>query len=506
MIETPDSLPFSEQKQDAMLGHLLLNDRFFVQARTKIQPSWFVNVYNAKIWAGKQNFYVKYDRAPTLPELKEESSIVQEDEGVKKRIYSKIDECLSQVQNFGFDTIAPELTDWLHARIYHEMVDKSTSLFNKQHFQASYAVMKEKVKEIDTITFSNDNEVSFDNIEEDLKEEILNRKNALTFGLKTMDRVLVPQMYDDEGREVRTGGLLKGDSTILLASTNVGKTSCMLTIIAHNILPPYNKSVLLFVHEDTEQEVKQKLLCAVLNWSRAQLFDGYKSPEGRAAIEFAISCIRRNVVYVHNAKAGLKVEEVAHLAMRKQDERASKSEYGFNGFDMFADDYPGILSSEAIGAKWEKRDSDSYIYRHFIAMANDIGWHTLLAIQSNREGAKINAKIQGYQKRLLIPQDVAESWPVMCMADNVISMNRDDLAEACEYLTFYVGKSRSNKKGVAVLAKSDYAHSRTHDDILGSTWYPGTSTMSDKVDALLQQYGKPGSEQAIPMQELMGMD
>lgn len=503
MIEVQNSLPFSEEKQDAMLGHLLTNDRFFVQARTKIQPSWFVNVYNAKIWAAKQNFYNKYQRTSTIPELKEETSIVQEDEATRKRIYNKLEHCISQVPNYGFDTIAPELTDWLHARIYHEMVDKSAGLFNKQHFQAAYSIVKERIKEIDNISFNNDNEVSFDNIEQDLKEEVFNRQNALTFGIKTMDRVLVPQMYGNEGEEIRTGGLLKGDCTILLAPTNIGKTAVKFTVIAHNILPPNDKSVLLFIHEDTESECKQKLLCAVLNWSRAQLFDGYKTKEGQEAIVFAQQIIKKNVTYIHNAKAGLKVEEVAQLAMKKQDERSAKSEYGFKGYDLFVDDYPAILSSEAIGAKWEKRNSDEYIYRHFIALANDIGWHSLISIQTNREGAKINAKVQGYQNRLLIPQDVSESWPVMCMADNVISLNRDEMDESNEILTFYVGKSRSNKKGIAVIAKSDYAHSRTHDDALGSTWYPGKSTMSSRVEALLSQYGKPGMECAIPLQELL---
>lgn len=504
MSDANNSLPFSEPKQDAMLGHLLVNDRFFLQARMRVEPSWFVNVYNSKIWRAKTDFHVSYGRVPTMAELKEQPAFLSEEQIVKEKLYLKLGSCIAASAEFGLDTITPELTDWLHARIYHRMVDESSGLFNKQKFQAAYSVMKEKIKEIDQTSFANDNEASFENIEEDLKQEVLDRKTALTFGLTGMDRLLVPPLYDDYGKEVATGGLLRGDTTMILAPTNLGKTTCLFTIAAHNILPPQNKSVLIVAHEDSEGELKQKLLCSVLNWSRAQLYEGFKTVHGREAISFATDCIKRNVVYVHMAKAGLTVEDVEQVIRRKQDARASKSETGFKGFDMLIDDYPHKLTSViARGGHWEQRNVDEYVYNYFVMLAVEYNWHSLLPIQTNREGAKINARVKGYERRLIIPQDVSESWGTMCIADNVISLNRDEMAEAGEYLTYYVGKSRSNRKGWAVLAKSDFAHGRTHDDALGCTWYPGSSTMTSRVDSLLQQYGRPGLGMSIPSTELI---
>jgi hypothetical protein len=69
------------------------------------------------------------------------------------------------------------------------------------------------------------------------------------------------------------------------------------------------------------------------------------------------------------------------------------------------------------------------------------------AIQTNRDGSKINKHHSG-ATRLLVPEDVSESFAVIMMASNVLTLNRSPQAEKLGIATFSVGKTRTNKKGI----------------------------------------------------------
>jgi hypothetical protein len=463
-----EQLPFSEAKQDALLGHLVKDDKFFKQGRLKIEPKWFIDAYNSKIWKAKMDFYTKYQRSPTVHELKDWQGFLLEDQSTRNKILTKINDVLNTSNNYRLDALTDELTSWLHARIYFDGVNKSQQLYNNSKFTEAYQTLKGLSKDIDSTAFTNDNEVVFDNFYSDLEQAQKDRQNALTFGNGVVDKLLLPDGV--------SGSLLPGDTTVLVAPTNVGKTTTIITTIGHNLRK--GKSALLITHEGTEQDLKLKIWCNVLGCTKPELLAMYHSEEGLEKLNKGLAFIRRYLTFVHYPKAGLTVEEVETLVRRKQDERVAK--YG-KPFDLLVDDYPAkLMTSMAKGGHFSKRHIDEISYRYFVQLALEYNSHALLPIQANREGAKVNKRGTDGERRLLMGEDANESFGPIQEATNIITLNRDPMDEALGWMTFYIDKSRSSEKGFAVCCKTDYGRAQTHSDKLGAVWYRGTNKITQR--------------------------
>ncbi len=483
--EQADSVVFSETKQDAILGHLLLNDKFFVQCFGKITSKWFLDPNNSAIYALKCDYYSKYKRCCTIAEIKNHPSVLSEDVKTKNRIYAKIQLAEYKANNeFALDALIPELTSWLHARIYHTGISKSLSLYNSRKQDEAEDILKNVVREISDTSFYQDNEVRFDNYLEFNERRKAQIDGALTFGNSMIDKLLNP--------DAPNGGLLRGDTTIILAPTNIGKSTSLITIARHNILR--GQPVLWITHEGTINDLQTKMWCSMLNVSRAQLYAMLENPESYAKFDEKIKWFNDFLTFIPINKAGLAVEEVDAIIRKRQEERVLK--YG-EGYALLIDDYPAKLTTKrAAGGNLAKRNSDEIVYDYFVSLALEYNFHSLLAIQTNRDGSKVNDHQRGAESRLVGMEDVAESWGPMTIATNVISLNRDAQAESSNRLTWYICKSRSNYKGWAIVCRSNFANCITHSNELGATYYRSKSTMTEKIDYLLNQY----AGQEIPKQ------
>lgn len=465
-----ETLPFSEAKQDAILGHLICDPRFFRQARAVVQPAWFLDPYNSKIWRAALDFFKNYQRPPTVEELRDSKDFSLEDQATKTKIVAKIDGCAEATAGFQLDALSEELTNWIHARMYWEGVNKSKDLFNAQKFDQAYGTLKEMSKQIDQTSFGNDFEVSFENFQQDFEQSLEMRQSALTFGLTMMDRILLP--------DAEFGSLLPGDTTVLLAPTNAGKTSTMITVACHNLRR--GKSVLLIAHEGAKEDIRDKIWCGMLGINKAQLFQMYRTQEGVNKLTKLSMLLGRFLTFVYYPKAGATIEEVEGIVRRKQDERVAK--HG-KTFDLMIDDYPAKLSTAmAKGGQFGKRHIDEISYGYFVQLALEYKSHALLPVQSNRNGSKINKFANEEDRRCLTGEDVQEAFGVIQQATTVITLNRDPIAEKKGYLTFYVDKSRSNEKSFAIVCKTDYGNATTHSDGLGSVWYRGMDIITHRQD------------------------
>jgi hypothetical protein len=191
-------------------------------------------------------------------------------------------------------------------------------------------------------------------------------------------------------------------------------------------------------------------------------------------------------VFIPYNKPRLTVEEVESVIYQAQDRRKAKMG---KGFDLLVCDYPAKLGTESNRkGNLSVRDKDDYVYDVFTQIALDLGVHCLDAIQTNRDGSKINKGYRGAEKRLLTMEDVKESWGPMTTATNVISLNRSPEDEANNRLIAHLCKSRSAEVGWSIICNTNYAAATTHSDDLGCAWYRGTSPMSETIDVLLQQY------------------
>jgi hypothetical protein len=529
MTAPSEQLPFSPKRQDAILGHLLSNERFFKQCKDRVKKEWFMDPWASKVWQAKLNFYTKYGRYSTLAELNDCDDVRLSSQGDANKMRVKIAEAINLTEHYGLEPLVSEMTVWLHSRLFADGAAQSTSLYNAGKFAEAFSYMKERISDIEKTTFEEDEAYDFDNFIAHFARRELETQGALSFGIDTIDGLLLPmgtrfrhigtgesikpgewEKLDPATREQyqkTTGSLLPGDTTVLLAPTNIGKTTTMITVAAANVRQ--FKHVLLITHEGVDDDIAEKMQCSMLNLNRAQLYDLVKTEEGRQLLSSCAAVLKKYFKYLPMSKAGLCVEAVAAKIRRVQEERielrrpeiqAARLRAGKGvsdgelepGFDLVIDDYPAKLWSEnVVYGQFQKRNLDEYVYNYFVQLALEYKFHCLLAIQSNRSGAKINRGEKGAEDRLLTPEDVSESYGPMQIATNVITINRDPWCEANGYVIYFIGKSRSSERGWAIVCKSDYKNCITHSNSLGSTYYRGDVPLGLQTETLfLQNRGK----------------
>jgi len=487
------ALPFSDRKQNAILGHLIKNEKFFQHAKDKIMPSWFRDTFNAKVLTAMLNFTKLVGRPPNEHELQDCQEFMLESVAVRQKMLTKVAVADQEHKNFALDALQPEITDWLKCRVYHEAIDESVKRFNAERYDQAVEILNKAVKEYMEVSFDSQSEVDFKDFQH-LEDSITDRANALTTGLTIMDDLLLPG--DD-----KKGSLLPGDTTLLLAPTNVGKTTAMITVARHNI--DRGKSALFISLEGRKDDLKDKFWCSLMNINRQELLSLYKDAKnngGPSWMRIGANLVKMSkyLSYVPMHQAGLTVEEVARVIRKKQQERQAFNDG--KGYDLVVIDYPAKLTTEqAKGGQMQHRHIMEYVYSYFVQLALENNYHSLVAIQTNREGSKINRGLKGYEDRLLVMEDALEAWGPMTSATNVISINRGPVAELRKLITFFICKSRSSETGYAIVAKSNYPNCITHSNELGATWYRGTAAMHERVGDLLLQY----KGQEIPMDKLM---
>jgi len=467
------SLPFATNKQIAILGHLLKNDKFFAQCADRIDPAWFLDPYCTKVYGAKVKFFRDFNRSPSIEELRNLPVFLTEDQATRNKVNEIIRLSELQAKEYGLDALRPELTDWMHAQYFEIGFRKAYQLYKGKDTKVAYSTVDQMVQDIKTTQFEQDSEESFTNYMEEMEQSRVEYSNALTVGLGVFDRLLTPK--------AQHGSLLPGDLSIILAPTNTGKTTAMITTIIQNIVN--QKHVLFITHEGRPTDIKEKLRCCFLGVTATELLDMYKTAEGRTRLDHCTKWMARYLCYVPMNKAGLTVEEVAATVRRKQEERCAK--FG-RGFDMLVDDYPAKISTQQAAKGMSKRERDEIVYNYFEQIGLQYKMHVLCAIQTNREGSKVNKGQR--EDRLLTMEDVQESWGPMTCATNVWTINRSPHDKAFNRLIYYIDKSRSSETGFAVVCKTNFACSRTHGDDMGATFYRSASTYADKLDQYLDQY------------------
>lgn len=474
------SLPFEKNKQMAILGHLLINDQFFSQCCERIDPAWFHDGYCAKVYGAKVKFFKDFSRSPSLEELRNLPVFLMEDQKTRNRV-NEILRTAPEVfaKEYGLDALRPELTDWMHSQYFEIGFRKAYQQYKSKDTKTAYATIDETSQNIKTTRFEEDSEERFTNYMEEIEKSRLEYSNALTTGLDVFDKLLTPA--------ATSGSLLPGDMSIILAPTNIGKTTALITTAVHNI--SLGKSVLFITHEGRPTDIKQKIRCCFLGVTPVQLLDLYKTAEGRTRLDHCAKWMNQYLTYVPLAKPGLQVEEVAAVIRRKFEERVAKKG---KGYDMLVDDYPAKLTTQQAAKGMSKRERDEIVYGYFEQIGLHFKMHVLSAIQTNREGSKVNKGQR--EDRLLTMEDVQESWGPMTGATNVWTINRSPHDKLFNRLTYYIDKSRSSETGFAVVCKTDFSRARTHGNDLGATYYRSASTYTDKLDQYLDQY----IGQAIP--------
>jgi len=388
--------------------------------------------------------------------------------------------------DIGLDMLQQDLTQWLQTRVYVTTMKKSEALFNSSvlrsdanRIKEAYAVISEMGRQIAEMTFEVGQVEPMNNLVGDFEQQKVDASRAITFGLPMLDRLLLPE---GQGR----GSLLPGDMTILLAPTNVGKTTAMVTVAAHNIWA--GRNVLLVTHEGRTNDLKLKIWQSMMGLSRTEVMDRLAQPDFQIAIKNVQALVNKHLEFMPLNRAGMTVEDVG-AAITLRQERWKSTHLG-KGFDLLIDDYGAKLTTiQARGGQFQLRQIHEVVYNYFTQIALDLDLHLLTAIQTNREGSRTNARRgKNVEHRLIVMEDVSEAWGPMTTATNVISLNRDPASQAKGVVTWCILKSRSSEVMLAVIAESDFAAATSHSPQAKATWYRGTSTMSEKITNLLSSY------------------
>lgn len=476
-------LPFSSEKQLAVIGHMMSSQSFYLQMIHHVKESWFTNAYAGNIIKLLLSFHSRYNRCPSKQDFLADNGGFRTFEPIASRdkIANTLNSCFSMSAQIGLDTILPELTIWAKHRLMIESVSKIVSLSNSKKIEEAWDEARVAVKKSDEVVFSAGREESMDYHSLVGSEATkLKYDSAATFGLGMMDELLL------EGQT--RGGLMMGDTTVLLAPTNVGKTTSMLTVACANIKA--GNPVFLMTHEGRPDDIKEKLWCCYIGTTRRELHNMYqRSAKGgvksKKLMDEALAMFNDYLLYVPMNRAGLTVEEVEPVIRRKTEEWAAK--HRGETIKLFVNDYPAKLQTKlAAKGRLDRRHIDDIVYNYFVQFGLELNFHVLSAIQTNRAGSKVNRDVG--ENRLLTIEDVAESFGPMQAVSNVISINRDHRAEQQGRVTFYICKSRSSETGVAVCCRSAYDKARTHGDDLGAVWYKHHSVMGERMEALLNTY------------------
>lgn len=475
--EGKDQLTFDPNKQIALLGHLLNNEQFFVQCHDRLKPEWFTNPTVNKIYAAKVKWFNDYHRSPTIEELRDLPDFRADTVAFRGKVNDILNLSKELMKTYGLDALRPELTEWMHSYYFETGVRQAYMDYKSKKLDKAFSALSQCNENIKNTVFEADTEESFSNFAQEVAKTQAEYSDACTTGDELFDRLLTPKALK--------GSLLPGDMSIILAPTNTGKTTAMISTVVANI--KQNKNVLFITHEGRPSDIKEKLICCFTGWTAKELLDSYKDPATRQYFEEALIWFKRYLTYVPMNEPGLPVENVAAMIRRKQEERISKKG---KGFALLVDDYPAKITTQQAAKGMSKRERDEIVYNYFEQIGLQYKMHVLCAIQTNREGSRVNKGQR--EDRLLTLEDVQESWGPMTCATNVWTINRSPHDKVNNRLIYYIDKSRSSETGFAIVCKTDFSRSRTHGFGMGSSYYRSASTYAGKLDTLLDQY--QGSE------------
>lgn len=520
------SLPFSTQKQESILGHLLWNKHeeelkdvkegrvaeekvqiartlrheraqaFFLQCKDRITPEWFALPFCQIIWKTAKLYSERNEgRRPSPSEIMADEEVQQEVQERRNRIQTQLNCCLENTNLFSIADLTVELSGWLKSQLFRGGFHKARDLYNRKQPTQAYAEIKHTVGELDSASFHDEKIWGFEDPGAILQKRKENVAGALTWGLKMFNELLLP-----EGNGV--GCLLPGTTTTLVGPINAGKTTVMMTVICANIAA--GKKVLYIPHEGNPNELQAKFLCCMLDRNLDWLNEhvpllhvdsGLTDEQVRAVRHIRGGQARlRNLTFMPMIRQGLCVEEVCGSIRRKNDELAHAAGVGYH---MVVSDYPAKLDTEkAKMGKLEHRHKLEEIYMSLNRLAEEIGFHHLNGAQVNREANKINKGMKGYEKRLLEMEDFAEAFGPMADTATVITINRDATAEAQERVSLHCAKSRTSAKGWTVVCRSRYKNSISHTDMMGpegklisdSIWYNGSMVGTELMNQVLDKF------------------
>jgi hypothetical protein len=467
--EKSSTMPFDEARQGALIGHALTNPAFFLLCVDRIPEGSFSNVTIGSLWKYAKDIYYKNNVVPTFHDVYSCDAIQQEDAKERSSRQSYLHKSMTYAEQTSVTVLRAELQGYLEQVATVSITNKLLAAYSKRRYQDAKNILLAATNELRAIPGIGQEESSFEDIRDFLKKYDGRRTGGCTTGLDILDGGLT-------NANVPEPALYRGDTTIILAPVNIGKTSTMINIAIRNIC--CGKDVLFITHEGAELDIKMKMLCCLLERTPQEIQAALHTTEIDLVTDM-FHFLGKHICYIPYNRAGMTVEDVSSLIRRKFNE---KNNLTGRGYDLIVDDYPAKLRTTIMsGGKFERRNNDAIVYEQFVQLALELDTHCVLAIQANREGSKKNKAGNAY----LTMEDVAESFLVPASATNVITLNRTHVMKQARVMVFMIDKSRSSQTGRIVFARSDFGKCITHHPDRGGVYTYIQTPFDDSVLSIL---------------------
>jgi len=450
---------FSDSQQDAIIGWMLEEDHFFISCLMHLEPGYFTSTLNGSIFKTMKIWFDEYNQKPTTEELKSKYHMTNHTD--YRKYYDKIDLCCTTTGSHSLKPLSKGMSGWIWVIKLSDSLHKAESLFNRKAWPEAIDYIEKKMAEIRKTSFENDSKVIFNDSVSFFSKRTESFSDCLTIGNPEFDILLREaakkedaDLTKNDPREWTNGGLVRGDTTIILGPSNSGKTTTLTSIIIPNILA--GRRILYMTHEQKWEDIKTKLFQSALNATAEDLTK--PSDAMLRGMRVWENKLEDNLVYIPWIKAGdMWVESVIGEIGRQQEFlKSTEGQY----FDMIVNDYPGKLKSKEMKGRsgWEEAD---YVYDQFVNAGMQWRSHMVLPVQTNRDGYKAN-RGDSSESRVIDQADAAGSFGIMQKADNVITLNRSPQEQKENYMRFYISKSRTQEAQTTFVTKTDFAKSRTH--------------------------------------------
>jgi hypothetical protein len=437
------SMNLSESEQEAVLGHALTDYNFFLKSKKNLKKTWFT--HNPTVGVVFDQLCKIYDRdkiyIKSVMEFKQDfffQSLTLQDQ---KKYYDLIDRCIHSSKEFGIDRLKKKLTGFMRVSLFKESIEGGAKRFGIDGMESAYEWTKKKITDLQDATFEDNQFVmKFNDAATWVAETKKFRDSAFSTGSKELDRAL-------------GGGLFRGETLAIMAPSNTGKTTWMISLVRHLVMQKLN--VAFFVHEGSPRQIREKILCSFLCVSRARLYEMTENPKTRDIVNSVADYINQYLTYIPYIKTGgMYIEDVTTMIKDLNDDLINRTG---KGFDVIVDDYPKKLKSRAAMGSKESLARIMYAdtYDVFNHIATTLDCNCVVAVQTNRAGLKQNnGKTES--DTLLGMEEIDEAFGIAQNMGNIVTLNRTPEDKKLDIIRMNIAKSRNDATDIVICSRSSY--------------------------------------------------